>query len=155
MKSSDNPKEHGHFLLLANSDAKPHAFNPLVFARRAPEFLVQFLESCTGVKLGEKPKQALFTILEDLPDNASMLDLMKAITAHEAASLGLSVDQYEALSPLFAALKHMQSEGLYVALLVNKEGITTYPVADVQQLRDLPDSVDSAGTLIRNSIKIL
>jgi hypothetical protein len=117
--TTENVLTKGHFVI-APGDAKPSTFNPLIFARKSPEFLVQLLEQSAGVTLEDKPKQALFTVLAGLPENASMRDLLDAITVQEAASLGMTVEQYEALSPLLMALQQMQSQGLYAALLMDK-----------------------------------
>lgn len=119
MTSTSSDRIKGHVVIVPG-DAKPSTFNPLSFARESPEFLVQLLEQCAGVKLEDEPKQALFAILANLPVNASMRDLLDAVTVQEAANLGMTVEQYEALSPLLMALQQMQSQGLYAALLMNK-----------------------------------
>ncbi|MGG2621670.1 hypothetical protein [Pseudomonas aeruginosa] len=89
----------------------PIAMNPLEAGRSAPEYLVDFLEQLGEVSLDSEQRQALHAVVEDLPQGASMRDLIEALKAKEAAELGISLEQYEALTPLFRALQAMQEKG--------------------------------------------
>lgn len=51
-----------------------------------------------------------------------MLDLFEAIKAQEAASLGITPEQYEALSPLLVALREMQEKGPLAGLFDQPHG---------------------------------
>lgn len=84
-------------------------FNPLAMAKENADFIVEFLGRMPGVKLSESKKKVLLSIVESLPDGASMHTLLDAIKAQEAAELGITVEQYDALGPLFEALQVMCS----------------------------------------------
>ncbi|TPG88088.1 hypothetical protein EAH72_33730 [Pseudomonas caspiana] len=109
------PGEVGHALILGG-DAELSRFNPLEAARTAPEFMVQLLEQASGITLGGDEKKAVLSVLADLPEGATMRDLLDAIKAKEAASLGITAEQYEALSPLFQALQRILAEGVHTGL---------------------------------------
>lgn len=89
--------------------------DPLAAARTAPEFMVKFLEQATGVSLDAEQKQTLFTVLSELPEDATILDLLNEI-------LGITPEQYEPLAPLFKALQKMQEEGEYAGLFAQNDG---------------------------------
>jgi hypothetical protein len=91
-------------------------YNPLEATRTAPEFLVKFLEQSIGAKLTSEKKTVVLSILAELPEGATMRDLYEAIKAQEAASIGVTPEQYMALSPLLMALQGMQAQGLYAGI---------------------------------------
>jgi hypothetical protein len=109
------PGDVGHVLILGGN-AEHSAYNPIDAARSAPEFMVQLLEQAAGLTLGSEEKKAVISILGDLPEGATMRDLLDAIKAKEAESLGITPEQYDALEPLFVALQRMQAEGVYASL---------------------------------------
>ncbi|HBO5514607.1 TPA: hypothetical protein L4559_003502 [Pseudomonas aeruginosa] len=98
---------------------EPIVMNPLEAGRSAPEYLVDFLEQLGEVSLDSEQRQALHAVLEDLPQGASMRDLIEALKAKEAAELGISLEQYEALTPLFRALQAMQEKGPFSHLFTD------------------------------------
>lgn len=107
--------EARHTIILGG-DAEMSRFNPLEAARNAPEFMVQLLEQSAGIKLDDEKKKVVLSILADLPEGATMRDLYEAIKVEEAASIGIKPEQYEALAPLFEALRRMQAEGVHAGL---------------------------------------
>lgn len=101
---------------------QPYAFNPVDAARTEPEFLVQMLERMLDEKFSTENRAGLLAIVAALPEGATMLDLFEAIKAQEAASLGITPEQYEALSPLLVALRGMQEEGALAGLFDQSHG---------------------------------
>jgi hypothetical protein len=95
---------------------QPSKFNSLEAARTSPEFVVQFLEQVIGAKLTTEKKAAVLSVISDLPEGATMRDLYEAIKVQEAATLGVTPDQYEALSPVLEALQGLLAPGAYVSL---------------------------------------
>lgn len=79
--------------------------DPLEASRAEPDFIVQFLEQLVGVKLNAEKKASILNVVSKLPEGAGMRDLYEAIMVKEAASLGVTVEQYEALSPVLEALQ--------------------------------------------------
>ncbi|WP_155741811.1 hypothetical protein [Pseudomonas putida] len=73
-------------------------------------------------KISTEKRVDLLAIVAALPEGATMLDLFEAIKAHEAASLGITSEQYEALSPLLVALRGMQEKGALAALFDQSHG---------------------------------
>lgn len=90
---------------------QPFKFNPLEAGRAEPDFIVQLLEQLVGEKLSAEKKTSILTIISELPEGAGMRDLYEAIKVQEAASLGLTVEKYEALSPVLEALQGMLTQG--------------------------------------------
>lgn len=88
---------------------KSSGFDPLVVARTESVFMLQLLEQASGVTLDDEQKQTFITVLSDLPEGATVIDLLDAI-------LGVPPEQYEPLAPLFKALQQMQQEGVYAGL---------------------------------------
>jgi hypothetical protein len=84
-------------------------FDPLTAARTESVFMLQLLEQASGVTLGDEQKQTFLTVLSDLPEGATVLDLLDAI-------LGVPPEHYEPLAPLFNALQKMQEEGVHADL---------------------------------------
>ncbi|HHK0379417.1 TPA: hypothetical protein ACQQJB_003591 [Pseudomonas aeruginosa] len=101
---------------------EPIAMNPVEAGRTAPEYLVDFLEQLGEVSLDSEQRQAVHAVVEDLPEGASMHDLIEALKVKEAAELGISVEQYEALTPLFRALQAMQEKGQFSHLFTDGSG---------------------------------
>jgi len=95
---------------------QPFKFNPLEAGRTEPEFIVQFLEQVVGAKLSAEKKTSILAIISDLPKGAGMLDLYEAIKVQEAASLGITPEQYETLSPVLEALQRLLAPGAYTGL---------------------------------------
>ncbi|MHC5195086.1 hypothetical protein ACYSUW_15125 [Pseudomonas frederiksbergensis] len=95
---------------------QPSKFNPLEAARTSPEFIVQLLEEVIGAKLSAEKKTSILAVVSELPEDATMRDLYEAIKVQEAASLGVTADQYEALSPVFDALQGLLAPGAYAGL---------------------------------------
>lgn len=95
---------------------QPSKFNPLEAGRTEPEFIVQLLEQFVGAKLSAEKKTSILTAISELPEGAGMRDLYEAIKVQEAASLGVTVEQYEALSPVLEALQGMLTQGDHAAL---------------------------------------
>ncbi len=95
---------------------QPFKFNPLEAGRAEPDFIVQLLEQLVGAKLSAEKKTSVLTIISELPEGAGMRDLYEAIKVQEAASLGLTVEKYEALSPVLEALRGMLTQGGHAAL---------------------------------------
>lgn len=104
------------------ADAEPFGFNPLDVARTAPEFMVEFLERAAEITFDDWQKQAVHSVLAELPQGATMRDLYEAIKAKEAAALGITPEQYEGLEPLFRALQKMQEEGKMAGLFAENDG---------------------------------
>ncbi|NRC34066.1 hypothetical protein HB746_34415 [Pseudomonas aeruginosa] len=98
---------------------EPIAMNPIEACRTAPEYLVDFLEQLGEVSLDSEQRKALRVVVDDLPEGASMRDLIEALKAKEAAELGISLEQYEALTPLFRALQAMQEKGPFSLLFTD------------------------------------
>jgi hypothetical protein len=92
---------------------QPSEFNPLAVTRTSPEFLVGFLEQIIDAKLTAEKKAAVLSVMADLPDGATMLDLYEAIKAQEAATLGITPEQYEGLSPALEALQGLLAPGAH------------------------------------------
>lgn len=95
---------------------QPSKLNLLAAGRAEPEFIVQFLEQSVGTKLSTEKKASIHTIISELPEGAGMRNLYEAIKVQEAASLGVRVEQYEALSPVLEALQGMLASGYNAAL---------------------------------------
>lgn len=95
------------------SQGESITLNPLEMGRAAPELLVDLLGQIGEVVLDEEQKLALRAVIVALPNEATMRDLIEALKAKEAAELGITLEQYEALTPLFLALQAMQAEGAY------------------------------------------
>lgn len=95
----------------------PSKFNPLEAARTSLEFVVQFLEQAIGAKLTTEKKAAVLSVISDLPEGATMRDLYEAIKVQEAAAVGLTIEQYEAFSPVLEALQGLLAPGAYARLL--------------------------------------
>lgn len=91
-------------------------FNPLEAGRAEPDFIVRMLEQFAGKKLSAEKKTSIHTVISELPEGAGMRDLYEAIKVQEAASLGVTVEQYEALSPVLEALQRMLAPGDHGAL---------------------------------------
>lgn len=91
-----------------DADTESSVFNPLAAAR---EFLVETLEQAAGIKLDAEKRVFLLAIVADLPENATMYDLYEAINLKEAESVGLTSEQYKALTPLLEALKRITQQG--------------------------------------------
>lgn len=81
-------------------------FDPLTAARTESVFMLQLLEQASGVMLGDEQKKTFLAVLSDLPEGATVIDLLDAI-------LGVPPDQYQPLAPLFTALQKMQEEGVH------------------------------------------
>ncbi|MDD1011607.1 hypothetical protein M5G27_29540 [Pseudomonas shahriarae] len=94
---------------------QPSEFDPLAVARTESVFMLQLLEQASGVTLGDEQKQAFFAVLSDLPEGATVLDLLDAI-------LGVPPEQYEPLAPLFKVLQQMQEEGVHAGLFTQHAG---------------------------------
>ncbi|ELP8114098.1 hypothetical protein Xmlh_13105 [Xanthomonas axonopodis pv. melhusii] len=95
-------------VITLDADAAPATFNPLS-CRAEPggvEWLVDFMSELAGVPLTDTKKSTLRTLIEGLPAGASLASLISAVKASEARELGISLDQYDALAPLFEALSH-------------------------------------------------
>ncbi|NVL49949.1 hypothetical protein F2S72_09370 [Pseudomonas syringae pv. actinidiae] len=93
------------------SVVQPFKFNPLEAGRAEPDFIVQLLEQFASTKLSAEKKASILTIISELPDGAGMSDLYEAIKVQEAASLGVTVEQYDALSPVLESLQRMLAPG--------------------------------------------
>lgn len=93
--------------------------NPLEGSREAPDLLVNLIAQIGEVVLDAEQKLALREVIVGLPHGATMLDLIAVLKAKEAAELGISLEQYEALTPLFLALQAMQAKGAYSHLLAH------------------------------------
>ncbi|WP_454253991.1 hypothetical protein [Pseudomonas sp. Marseille-Q7302] len=98
------------------SAVQPFKFNPLEAGRAEPDFIVQLLEQFAGTKLSAEKKALILTVISELPEGAGMRDLYEAIKVREAASLGVTVEQYEALAPVLEALQRMLAPGDHGAL---------------------------------------
>lgn len=98
------------------SVSQPYKFNPLEAGRAEPEFIVQLLEQFVGAKLSAEKKTSILAVIAELPEGAGMRDLCEAIKAQEAASLGVTVQQYQALSPVLEVLQGMLVSGDHAAL---------------------------------------
>lgn len=88
-------------------------FDPLAVSRTEQVFMLQLLERASGVTLAEEQKQTFFAVLSDLPEGATVLDLLDAI-------LGVPPEQYEPLAPLFKVLQQMQQEGVHAGLFTQQ-----------------------------------
>ncbi|TCV62767.1 hypothetical protein [Pseudomonas fluorescens] len=95
---------------------QPCKLNPLEEGRTEPEFFVQFLEQLIDAKLSAEKKTLILAIISDLPKGAGMRDLYEAIKVQEAASLGITPEQYETLSPVIDALQWLLSPSAYNGL---------------------------------------
>lgn len=95
------------FLFGANK--KPSGFDPLAAARRESVFMLQLLEHAAGVTLDENQRATFISVLADLPEGATVIDLLDAI-------LGIEPEEYKPLEPLFKALQRMQEQGVYAGL---------------------------------------
>lgn len=106
MSDSEDAMQPTTFTL--NANAAPASFNPLS-CRAVPggvDWLVDFLSQLAGMPLTDTKKDALRELIEGLPTGASLGSLISAVKASEAREMGISVDQYDALAPLFEALSH-------------------------------------------------
>jgi len=92
---------------------EPISLNPVEAGRTEPEYLINLLEQIGEVTLDTEQRQALQGVVADLSDGASMRDLLEALKAKEAAELGISLEQYEALTPLFLALQSLLGQGSF------------------------------------------
>lgn len=95
---------------------QPYKLNPLEAGRAAPEFLVQLLEQFVGAKLSAEKEASIISIISELPQGAGMRDLYEAIKAQESASLGITPEQYETLSPVLEALQGLLAPGAHAVL---------------------------------------
>lgn len=92
------------FFFLPPADAS--TFN-VMDAKNTPDgvdFLVRILPQAAGVELDDEQTADLRGLIEALPAGASLASLIHSIKEHDAGRLGLNVQQYEALAPLFEAL---------------------------------------------------
>jgi len=103
-------------LKIEPSVQQPYKFNPLDVGRAEPEFIVQLLEQFAGAKLSAEKKTSILNVISDLPKGAGMRDLYEAIKVQEAASLGITPEQYETLSPVLEALQGLMAPGAYAGL---------------------------------------
>lgn len=94
----------------------PSIFNPLEAARTSPEFIVQLLEQAIGAQLSAEKKTSILAVVSELPEDATMRDLYEAIKGQEAASLGLTAEQYEILTPVLDRLQGLLVPGAYAGL---------------------------------------
>lgn len=90
-------------------------FDPLTVARTESDFMLRLLENAAGVVLNAEQKEVFFTALSDLPEGATVLDLLDSI-------LGIEPEQYKPLAPLFKVLQQMQEEGVHAGLFVKATG---------------------------------
>ncbi|MBX8556961.1 hypothetical protein K5D56_26360 [Pseudomonas cichorii] len=93
------------------SAVQPFKFNLLEAGRSEPDFIVQLLEQFSATKLSAEKKTSILIIISELPEGAGMRDLYEAIKVQEAASLGITVEQYEVLSPVLEALQGIFTSG--------------------------------------------
>jgi hypothetical protein len=114
LSETSNSGKGESFLL--GSNGKPSAFDPLTAARSESVFMLQLLECATGVKLDENQKTTFISVLSDLPEGATLLDLLDAI-------LGIEHEQYKPLEPLFKALQRMQEEGGHAGLFEQRADV--------------------------------
>ncbi|TCV51430.1 hypothetical protein EDB99_10796 [Pseudomonas sp. 460] len=77
---------------------------------------MQLLEQVIGAKLSDEKQTSILAVVSELPEDATMRDLYEAIKVQEAASLGVTAEQYEALSPVLDALQGLLAPGAYAAL---------------------------------------
>jgi hypothetical protein len=111
---------------------QPFKFNPLEAGRAEPDFIVQLLEQFVGAKLSAEKNTSILTISSELPQGAGMRDLYEAIQVQEAASLGITVEEYEALSPVLEALQGILTQRDHAALFeqaADAQGKSLYPHA--------------------------
>lgn len=101
---------------------QPMAMNPLESGRSAPEFILDFILQLGETTLEKAQRQALLEVIKGLPEGASLRDLIEALKVKEAAELGISLEQYEALTPLFRALQAMQENGSFSHLFTDGSG---------------------------------
>ncbi|HCE7248667.1 TPA: hypothetical protein NHR53_006675 [Pseudomonas aeruginosa] len=97
---------------------EPISLNLLEAGRDFPDHLVELLEQIGETALDGDQKHALRAVIADLPHHATMRDLIEVLKAKEAEELGITLEQYEALAPLFLALQAPQEEGAYFQLFV-------------------------------------
>ncbi|MEX3557156.1 MAG: hypothetical protein VB135_01590 [Burkholderia sp.] len=93
-----------HFKI--DAAAAPTSLNPVTEAVKTPEgieWLVEFLPQAAGVAVDDDKKAALRTIIEGLPEGATLATLINQIKFHEAEQLGIKPEHYDALAPLFGA----------------------------------------------------
>lgn len=88
----------------------------LELSQASPEFIVQLLEQVIGAQLSAEKKTSIFGVVSELPEDATMRDLCEAIKVQEAASLGVTAEQYEVLSPVLDALQGLLAPGDYAGL---------------------------------------
>ena len=110
-------------LIIDPSVLRPSKLNLLDAGRAEPEFILQFLEQSVGTKLSTEKKTSILTVIAELPEGAGMRDLYEAIKVQEAVSLGITVEQYEALSPFLEALQGILTPGDHAALFEQPAGV--------------------------------
>lgn len=89
-----------------DATAASTTFNPITEAVKTPEgiqWLVEFLSEVAGVSLDDDRKAALKTIIEGLPEGATLATLINQVQIYEAEQLGIKPEHYTALAPLFEA----------------------------------------------------
>lgn len=94
-------------------------FNPLQAARDEPggvDWMVDFLSSMARVALDDAQKAALKTLIRELPKGASMALLIERISISEADQLGITLEQYKALTPLIEELFALSQPGKHSGL---------------------------------------
>ncbi|MBK3865186.1 hypothetical protein G3A40_36130 [Paraburkholderia aspalathi] len=82
------------------------SFNPVTLKNQpgGVDSLVTLLGNVAGVTLSDEQRTTLHTLIDALPEHATMADLIRAVKTAEAAQLGIPLEHYDALAPLFDAL---------------------------------------------------
>lgn len=101
---------------------QPYKLDPLEAGRAEPDFIVNLLEQFAGEKLSAEKKATLLTVISEMPEGSGMRDLYAAIKAQEAASLGVTAEQFEALSPVLEALRGILASGEHAAIFQQPDG---------------------------------
>lgn len=114
--------------------ATPISLNPLDAGLSAPESVVRMIELMSQKTLDPVQEQAMLALVTALPKGATMRDLIQAIKEKESADLGITVDQYDALSPLFGVLEGLLAEGAYASIFATGKGKT--PIADAHAISE-------------------
>ncbi|RNF58450.1 hypothetical protein EFK68_03470 [Pseudomonas aeruginosa] len=110
MAVKDNKFSVAQELLRAYSNARPEDSH---LVRGVPELLVDLIAQIGEVVLYAEQKLALRQVIIGLPHGATMRDLIAVLKTKEAAELGISLEQYEALTTLFLALQAMHAKIVY------------------------------------------
>ncbi len=90
------------------------SFNPMSAAvdDEGRNWLIDFFCEMANVTLTAEQRAGYLGVIESLPQGAHMADFVRAAKLHEAATLGVSIETFDALSPLLVAMsKTSQNSG--------------------------------------------